>query len=145
MKTLLLVISVIWFVSLPATSNAQLASFAGRWKNVNSAARNLTKIQIDVDPTVSVQAFGSCHPKDCEWGMVTALAYAPAVDDSLAAKAKAITAQYDFGFSEVRIVIQRLGGHRIKVETFTHFKDGSGRTDYYHADTMRPLRKNETF
>lgn len=145
MKILLLALSTLCFVSLPTTSHAQLASLAGRWKNVNSSARNLTKIQIDVEPTVSVHAFGACSPTDCDLGSVGALAYAPAAGASLVDKAMAITAQYDFGFSEVRIVIHRLGARRLKVETLTHFKDGSGRTDYFQVDTMRPLKKNETF
>ena len=146
MKTLTLVLSLAWFVSFSTEAVAQLSDLAGRWKNVKPATRSITKVEIGVaGVSVSVQLFGACSPTDCDLGTVSAIAYASAVDADLALKASALTAQYDFGFSDVRVVIHRVGRHRIKLETFTHFKDGSGRTDYHATETMRRLRPGETF
>jgi len=41
-----------------------------------------------------------------------------------------ITAQYKFGFKET-IVVGHLDICELIVETFDHFTDGSGRSDYY--------------
>ena len=91
-------------------------------------------------PEFKFQAFGKCSPTDCPWGTANAIAYASNVDADLALKASTLTAEYDFGFSETRLVIYRMRRNRIRVDTFTHFKDGSARTDYHRTEMMRPLR-----
>ena len=75
-----------------------------------------------------MEAWGSCHPTWCVWGPAKpALAYSESVSSS---QAVAFTAVWDHGFSE-KIVTGHLCEGCLSVETFTHFKDGSKRYDYY--------------
>jgi hypothetical protein len=146
MKKLTLICWLVFFVSFSTQANAQLSAFAGQWKNVDAGTDGLSKIEIVVDGVaVSTEAFGNCSPTDCPFGSTNALAYAPNVSDDIVLKASALTADYDFGFAQVRLVIHRMGRNRIRIETFSHFKDGSARTDVHTFDTMRRLRKDEAF
>jgi hypothetical protein len=74
-----------------------------------------------------MQAFGACTPRPCDWGAVPGLAYAANVS---ATGAVAFSARYEFDFKEV-IVTGVLDSGSLRVETFNHFTDGSGRSDYY--------------
>lgn len=146
MKTLSLCVLFIGISLFSGTAHAQLSSFAGQWKNVDANSHAISKVQIATNGVeVTIEAFGSCSPTDCPFGLTDAVPFASRVDDDIVAKASALTAAYDFGFVETRMVIHRKGRHRIAVETFDHFKDGGGRTDVHYVSTMRRLRKNEAF
>jgi len=109
------------------------APLAGTWKNINPATRDLVKVVIAAAGSgIKVEAFGACSPTPCDWGSVAGLAYATSVSSS---PAVAFSAQYRFSFSQV-ILVGHLQGKNLIIETFTHFTDGSGRSDYYSTDTM---------
>jgi len=116
---------------LTATSYASLSQFADDWKNVNPNTRGITKIKTLVRGTkMYVQAWGKCHPRDCDWGTVKAYAYGPNVSANLSAEANALTAVFRSGFSETLMVIRPSGRDRLSVSVYTHFTDNSRRTDY---------------
>jgi hypothetical protein len=79
---------------------------------------------------VTVRAFGQCHPTDCDWGTVTATAYAPSVSSDLEATARALTATYNPGFAVKLVVIHPLSGERLQADVYTRFTNGSNRTNY---------------
>lgn len=107
---------------------------------------NIAAIQIGVNGlAVTVHLFGACTPTYCDWGEVEALAYGPSVSSDLSSTGSVLTSQYDFGFADVAVIIRRVSKVRLQVETFTHFKDSSGRSDYHYLEYFRPLRKNEQF
>jgi hypothetical protein len=109
------------------------APLVGTWKNINSATRDLVKIVITASGSeIKVDAFGACSPTPCNWGNVAGMVYAASVASG---PAVAFSAQYKFSFSQV-ILVGHLQGRELIVETFTHFTDGSGRSDYYSTDTM---------
>ena len=109
------------------------APLAGTWKNINQSTRDLVKVVIAAAGSgIKVEAFGACSPTPCDWGSVAGLAYAASVSSS---PAVAFSAQYRFSFSQV-ILVGHLQGKNLIIETFTHFTDGSGRSDYYSTDTM---------
>ena len=109
------------------------APLAGTWKNINPATRDIVKVVITAAGSgVKVDAFGACSPTPCNWGNVAGLAYAASVSSS---PAVAFSAQYKFSFAQV-ILTGHLQGKELILETFTHFTDGSGRSDYYSTDTM---------
>ncbi|PWU19682.1 MAG: hypothetical protein C5B50_06120 [Verrucomicrobia bacterium] len=132
--------------SASAGPEQQLADFQGHWKNIKRFPEGVSKMDIQAtNGPVTIEAFGACTPTDCDWGVSPALAYAPKVTSDLTLKANSLTTEYDFGFAESRIVIYRLGRRALRVDTFTHFKDGSGRTDFHSVEYMRRLHANETF
>lgn len=105
----------------------------GTWNNVNPATRDIIKVVIAAAGSgIKVDAFGACTPTPCNWGSVAGLAYASGVSSS---PAIAFSAQYKFSFSQV-ILVGHLQGKNLMLEAFTHFTDGSGRSDYYATDTM---------
>jgi hypothetical protein len=109
------------------------APLAGTWKNINPATRDLVKVVITAaGSAIKVDAFGACSPTPCNWGNVAGLAYASSVSTS---PAVAFSAPYKFSFAQV-ILTGHLQGKELILETFTHFTDGSGRSDYYSTDTM---------
>jgi len=109
------------------------APLAGTWKNINPATRDIVKVVITAAGSgVKVDAFGACSPTPCNWGNVAGLAYAASVSSS---PAVAFSAQYKFSFAQV-ILTGHLQGKELILESFTHFTDGSGRSDYYSMDAM---------
>lgn len=116
----------------PAAAVA-LAPLVGTWNNVDHATRDIVKIQITaVGTALHVDVFGACSPTPCNWGNVSAIAYAANVSST---PAVAFTAHYSFSFSQV-VVVGHISGKNLILETFTQFTDGSGRSNYYATNTM---------
>ncbi len=132
-------LAVTILLGAPAFLSGSLDRFVGTW---NATGRQLTTIQISVfSKQVRLHAFGSCHPKDCDWGEVDAQAYAPGVEANLLDTAKAVTAQYESGFEKTILTI--FPGDmtdELRVETFTVFTDGSGRSPYHVTTLMKRVR-----
>lgn len=106
----------------------------GTWKNCDPATRGLVRIDIAAGAKgTTLHAFGACHPTPCDWGTMPAFTYAANVS---AKPAIALTANYKFGFKET-ILTGTLNLGYLIVESFNHFTDGSGRTDYYSKDYFR--------
>jgi hypothetical protein len=104
------------------------AALVGTWSACDRATRSLVRVVIAASgPSITVQAFGACTPTPCDWGAVPGLAYAANVSATVAV---AFSARYEFDFKEV-IVTGVLDSGSLRVETFNHFTDGSGRSDYY--------------
>ena len=110
---------------------------AGTWNACDHATRNLVRIVVvPSGAEITVHAFGACSPTPCDWGAVPGLVYAADVSSTAAI---AFTAQYRFSFSQV-IVTGFLDNGSLIVETFTHFTDKSGRSDYYARQCMCKAR-----
>jgi hypothetical protein len=117
--------------ALPAAVSSSL--LLGTWKNIVPTTRDVVKVVIAAAGAgISVNAFGACTPTPCNWGVVSGLAYAANVSSTAAV---AFSAQYRFSFAVV-ILVGHLQGKQLLIETFTHFTDGSGRSDMYTTDTL---------
>jgi hypothetical protein len=104
------------------------SALLGTWSNCDKATRGLLRIVIAASGTgITVHGYGACTPTPCDWGAVPAKTYAENVSASAAV---AFSAQYKFSFKET-IVVGHLDVGSLIVETFDHFTDGSGRSDYY--------------
>ena len=104
------------------------ASLVGNWNACDAATRSLVRIVIAASGAgITVHAYGACTPTPCDWGTVHGLSYAANVGSS---EAIAFSAHYKFSFKET-IVTGVLDSGSLIVETFNHFTDGSGRSDYY--------------
>ena len=110
------------------------APLVGHWVNSDPATRGLVKMDITAaGAAITVHAFGACTPTPCDWGAVAGLAYAKDVSSS---EAIAFSAQYKFAFKQT-IVTGAVDRGGISVETFDHFTDGSGRSNYYSKYQFR--------
>ena len=105
----------------------QPAPLIGTWLNDDKATRGLVKVVVATAPTgITIHAYGNCTPTPCDWGVVTALSYA--VDVS-SAPAVAFTANYKFPFKQT-VIVGLLDAGALIIETFDHFTDRSGRSNY---------------
>jgi len=110
------------------------APLVGTWTNTDAETRGLVKIAIAASGTsISIDAFGACTPTPCNWGTVSGLAYANSVTST---NGVAFSAQYQFGFKNTIVTGHLQDNRLLVVETFDHFTDGSGRSNYYSQYTM---------
>lgn len=106
---------------------------AGTWVNCDHQTRGLVRLMIAVSgKEITVHGFGACSPTPCDWGVVNGLVYAANVT---ASPAIAFSAAYNFGFKQTIITGQLFNGSLL-VETFDHFTDNSGRSDYFSEYVM---------
>jgi hypothetical protein len=120
-----------------STCTASLSQFSGDWTNVDTNNGGITTISIGISgESANVHAWGKCHPTDCDWGTVPAIAFAPDVSSDLVGQAQALMAIFDAGFSETTLFID-LQGNRLSVQSYTRFKDSSGRSNYASSDTFQ--------
>lgn len=116
--------------AVAAVSPAQLV---GTWVNCDHTTRGLIRLMIAASgKEITVHGFGACSPTPCDWGLANGLVYSSNVT---ASPAIAFTATYNFGFKQTVIVGHLMNGALI-VETFDHFTDSSGRSDYYSLDIL---------
>ena len=117
------------FVSMTVCT-ASLSQFAGDWTNVDTNTGRITSLNIGISgSSASVHAWGKCHPTDCDWGTVSAYAFGPDVSSDPTSQAQALMAVFDAGFSETALFIKPQGD-QLSVQSYTRFKDNSGRTNY---------------
>ena len=112
----------------PTEPKLDLSALLGTWCNCDPNTRGIVKIELtEKSGTLHVHVYGACHPTPCDWGPVAGISYAESVVDN---DAIAFTALYDHGFAE-RILTGRIDCGSLIVETYSTFKDGSGRSNYY--------------
>lgn len=105
--------------------------FVGTWVNTNPNTRGITRLVVTSTGanTLSVQAFGKCHPTDCDWGTTQLITYGSNVQDS---DHKFATANYRPRFANT-ILTLNLNPHnrrQVTLQSFTQFLDSSGRQNY---------------
>lgn len=133
--TFIIALFVLGLSARPAA--AAINDFTGTWVNTDSDTRGVTRVVVTrVTNAVNVQAFGSCTPSDCDWGTVQAEVYGPSVSDNAFAKAEALTAVFNSGFSETTVVLIKESG-QLKGKFLTRFTDGSGRSSYVNTETFQ--------
>jgi len=116
---------------------ASLSQFAGDWTNVDTNNGGITTLSIGISgESANVHAWGKCHPTDCDWGTIPAVAFAPDVSSDLVGQAQALMAIFDAGFSETTLFIV-LQGNGLSVQSYTRFKDNSGRSNYASSDAFQ--------
>lgn len=100
----------------------------GTWLNCDKETRGIVKIEIGPSKEgFNIHVYGACHPNPCDWKEALAHGYSDSVSSP---DAVAFTAVYDFKFAET-IVTGHLQDGCLILETYTNFKDGSKRYDYY--------------
>jgi hypothetical protein len=122
-------------IATPALA-AGLNNFVGTWKNLNPATRSIAKVEIKRSGSMlQIRPYGACTPTPCDWGAQPGIAYAPKVSSNLLTAANAATAVFKTGFSVTTLTLVA-HGRRLSVASFTHFTDGSRRTDHDNFETF---------
>jgi hypothetical protein len=110
----------------------RLDSLPGIWLNTDSGTRGIVKVVTAVNGSeLTVRAFGSGDPDLIDWGEVKAdCIYANSLSSREAA---GFTASYHFNFAEINLQANWNQGLLV-LASFTSFKDGSSRSDYFSRD-----------
>ncbi len=123
------------------TAHAAVSDFVGSWENTDRNTRGITRLEITQSGNaVRVRAFGSCSPKDCDWGTVAGVPYAAKVGDNLARAARTVTAVFSQRHADTILII-RVAGRQLTLDAYTRFKDGGRRSNYAQTYTMRRARQ----
>jgi hypothetical protein len=123
--------STLAVLAVCATAQASLNQFAGAWRNSDENTSGVTRLDIRVTgASVSVQAWGKCHPEDCDWGRVAATAYGPNVSADLQASAQSLAATFQTNFSQTIMILEAAPMGRLRAQVLTRFTDNSGRKNY---------------
>jgi hypothetical protein len=100
----------------------------GDWKNVDPTSRGLLRIVVD---RTSIHPYWSCAETTCDWGRIRTQSFASQVE---AQDTVALLATLDDRVARRVITLMLEADGRLKVQTFSHFTDGSKRSDYVETD-----------
>lgn len=128
--------SVLMLLVFTAAASAQKDRFVGTFVAENPNTGGMTRIVISDDDTVNI--WGKCTPRDCDWGTETLVAYAQHVGAELTSSATAMSAIYVKSWAVKVVIIKPLKDGKISVEVFTRFTDRSKRTAYNSKHIMVP-------
>lgn len=124
-------------LSLASSACANINSFLGDWRNVDANTRGITRLVIERQRAdLSMQAWGQCHPKDCDWGTVQAYAYGPNVSANLNTTAQAVSALFTPTHAQTLVILHKARNDRLRAEVLTRFTDNSNRTNYRNVYTF---------
>ncbi|MDD7984990.1 hypothetical protein PQO01_08530 [Lentisphaera marina] len=124
---------VILLFSFMCIAQAQSNNFLGEWKNSNPT-RGITRLIISQDKGAwHVQAWGKCHPRDCDWGKTELKLLGDSITDK---SAKYAFAYWDKDFVDSYITL-RFDKGVLVAEVFKCFKDKSKRLDYRSVYTLK--------
>lgn len=135
-------LAVFCALAFSSAARADIRDFRGIWVNTDRNTRGISRIFIRPRSRgVTIRAFGKCMPDDCDWGRTRAVAYADRVGGDERRDARALTALYDKGFANTTLIIRLTRDGKMRVRSFTRFKDGSGRANYMTTATFERRQK----
>ena len=133
LSLMVLVLSIVLLAGCSGTvapePPSESTEFIGWWFNVDVDTDSITQIHIEDGETLAIHVWGKCHPTDCYWGYQIV----PSSD----ALDGIIEIVWVFSFAEETQELMLLDDNNLKVTTFTHFTDGSGRPDYETIDYFK--------
>ncbi|MBA7587790.1 hypothetical protein ES708_29831 [subsurface metagenome] len=123
-KRILILVLVLAFLFVGCQITPVIFDFFGLWLNVDSITDSITRVEIwRIGKTsVYITIRGKCEPVDCFWGVQKTN-----LDDTIDGSISLVW-DHDFAIRNQELIL--LSNGQLKVVTFTHFVDGSGRTDY---------------
>ncbi|AFY56484.1 hypothetical protein Riv7116_4044 [Rivularia sp. PCC 7116] len=110
--------------------------FVGTWVNTNSNTRGITKLVVRrvSGNRLIVRTYGSCSPRDCDWGRARLTTYGNSVQDR---NHRSATTTYNKSFANTLLTINLRGRDRLSLQSFTQFKDNSNRQNYTSRAVFR--------
>jgi len=114
-----------------------LSPFLGSWTNTKDGSGQLPKVELrESDGTLILRAFGADKDGLIDWGEVECDVFAENIHDGTAI---AFITGYKFDKIDVEISSNvKLGV--LVVQTYTKFKDGSNRLNYYTREFYGPTQ-----
>ena len=114
-----------------------LSPFVGKWENTKSDSGQLPYVELRVDHGVLfLRAFGASDHGHLDWGEVSCEVFAENVYDGTAI---AFITGYTSDQADVEITANvKLGV--LVIQTYTRFKDGSSRLNYYAREFYGPAQ-----
>jgi len=110
----------------------------GTWVNTDPNTKDITKVIISKNGS-QIQAYGKCHPRDCDWKTTALKTY----KDPLWGGRNGYRAFYDQGFGTRTISILQIGGQKIVLRLSTKYKDKRpDRTSTYYM--IKTTHSNQT-
>ena len=107
------------------------ALLLGTWYATDKEAAGVARLELaEADEAVVVRAFGDADAQPYDWGEVHATVYG---NSPTATDAMAFSAVYDFGFMTTLLAAYAKQGILV-LDTFTTFKDDSGRADFFSRE-----------
>ena len=111
-----------------AGTTLDLEPLLGTWHATDQRTPGVTHLELTAAAGVlTISARGADEPQPQDWGTTEATSYGANPDSGTA---MAFTAAYDFGFLTILLAAYAKQGILV-LDTFTTFKDGSGRSDYF--------------
>ena len=105
-------------------------TLVGAWVNFDLTSKGVVEVAIaQQEADLTVRTFGACSPSPCDWGTVGAEAFAGVGDRD----AVGFKAHYDFGSVDT-LLVAYLNLRLLVVDSYTTFRDGSGRSRYFLRD-----------
>jgi len=96
------------FIVSPVWSSGE-DKFVGLWLNNDAKTRGITKLQISENNEGFIaQAWGRCHPKDCDWGKVDIEMFTRSVNDKISRWGLATWRKQ---YAPTTLIIRRDGDH----------------------------------
>jgi hypothetical protein len=115
----------------PATADAQrldTSALLGEWINTNSSATGIVRLVLTQSGNRNwVRVFGAGAPVPFDWGEAPVEIFA---EDPAFSQATSFTSFYDLGFMSVWLQTYVVKGVLVVI-SFTQFRDGSGRSNYF--------------
>jgi hypothetical protein len=143
--TAIIVNTICWSQRPADLQDKLLQQYVGEWTSIDPNTPNLTKIIITNTGDLTVQAFGSCVPKDCDIGTNKLHLISDNVDkNSNIIPFDHGLAIWDMDYAKKIMKLRIHMGTRPEltqryVETTTIFKDNSGRRNYHHSTIMKKV------
>lgn len=126
---------VMALMSQVALAGIPLKDFAGTWQRENSKD-GITKMSITLSgEKLKIQTWGDCTPTDCDWGTVYGQPATTSVSGNYNTNTTAVLLEYSFSHADETLLLTPVSSKRIKVETFTRFKDS--RKNTYKTQYMK--------
>lgn len=107
---------------------------SGTYVNVDQNTRSITRMRLDfvcgarasrnrdgtvtirhgADPHFRLRLWGSCSPRDCDWGRTR----------GQLGQRSIVFAEYDQGFATRDVTVRPLGGNRVRLSIHSRYEDG---------------------
>jgi hypothetical protein len=112
-----------------------VSNYVGGWTNADPKTRGIHRISVRNDnDKLMVQAWGRCHPTDCDWGAIPATFFRSNVEAATDGPIKSVSATFKSGFSETYLSLRLISRDKLMATDTTHFTDKSGRADYENTE-----------
>jgi len=114
-------------LAAPSQAPTPINDLNGTWVNVDPHASEFSRLVIE---GTTIHPYAACQPRPCDWGEVEARIYGASVRSPIPI---AMTATVDNHFDQVVITLLLEADGRLRIDSFTHFTDGSRRADYHSS------------